>query len=154
MVCEAVDRLGRRLADTADLQDTLAFNGIRLFTPSLGEITTIHVAIKGMMAQVALKDLGEKTKRGQLGRVLQGRIPSGLAFGYRAVPDAMNGGDRQIDPDEASVVRRIFRDYAVGKTTLRSTGAFNRARNLVRITRPETSEFAQETRSIQRHRRF
>ena len=72
VVCEAIDRLGRRLADTADLQDQLAFHGIGLFTPSLGEITQIHVAVMGMMAQMALKDLGEKTKRGQLGRILKG----------------------------------------------------------------------------------
>lgn len=56
VVCEAVDRLGRRLADTADLQDTRAFHGIRLFTPGFGEITAMHVAIMGMMAQMALKD--------------------------------------------------------------------------------------------------
>jgi hypothetical protein len=27
---------------------------------------------------MALKDLGEKNKRGQLGRVLKGRIPAGI----------------------------------------------------------------------------
>ncbi len=46
VVCEAVDRLGRRLADTADLPDTLTFCGIRLFTQSLGEIT----AVRGRLA--------------------------------------------------------------------------------------------------------
>jgi DNA invertase Pin-like site-specific DNA recombinase len=30
VICEAIDRLGRRLADTADLQDQLAFQGTRL----------------------------------------------------------------------------------------------------------------------------
>src|SRR5687767_2341024 len=35
VVCEAVDRLGRRLADTADLQDTLSFLKIQLYTPSM-----------------------------------------------------------------------------------------------------------------------
>ena len=39
-ICEAIDRLGRRLADTADLQDQLTFLRIRLYTPSLGEITS------------------------------------------------------------------------------------------------------------------
>ena len=47
VICEAVDRLGRRLADTADLQDTLAFHRLRLFTPSLGEVTPIHVGVHG-----------------------------------------------------------------------------------------------------------
>ena len=83
VLCEAVDRLGRRLADTADLQDRLAFHGVKLFTPSLGEVTQIHVAVMGMMAQMALKDLGEKTRRGQLGRVLKGKSAGGLAYGYR-----------------------------------------------------------------------
>jgi site-specific DNA recombinase len=46
----------------------------------------------GMMAQMALKDLGEKTKRGQLGRVLKGRIPAGIAYGYKtAAGDGQRG---------------------------------------------------------------
>jgi DNA invertase Pin-like site-specific DNA recombinase len=117
VICEAIDRLGRRLADTADLQDQLAFQGIRLYTPSIGEITHIHVAVMGMMAQMALKDLGEKTKRGQLGRVLKGRVPAGIAYGYKAVDDAVDGrGARTIDPEAASVVRRIFKEFANGKS--------------------------------------
>ncbi len=128
VVCEAVDRLGRRLADTADLQDTLTFYGIRLFTPGLGEITTIHVAVMGMMAQMALKDLGEKTKRGQLGRVLKGKVPAGIAYGYRAKAssDGDGRGDRLIDDTEAEVVRRIFADYAAGQTPEAIAKALNR----------------------------
>ena len=117
VICEAIDRLGRRLADTADLQDQLAFHKIRLFTPSIGEITTIHIAVMGMMAQIALKDLGEKTKRGQMGRVLKGRIPAGISYGYRAISSEDNdGGAREIIPEEASIIKRIFSEYANGKT--------------------------------------
>ena len=117
VICEAVDRLGRRLADTADLQDRLAFYGVRLFTPSLGEVTPIHVAVMGMMAQMALKDLGEKTRRGQLGRVLKGKVAGGLAYGYRIAPDGDGGrGARAIDPGEAEVVGRIFREFGAGKS--------------------------------------
>jgi site-specific DNA recombinase len=116
VVCEAVDRLGRRLADTANLHDTLAFHGIRLFTPQLGEITAMHIGIMGMMAQLALKDLGEKTRRGQLGRVLKGKIAGGLAYGYRIVAASDGRGGRAIDVVEAAVVERIFRAYAAGKS--------------------------------------
>ena len=117
VVCEALDRLGRRLADTADLQDQLAFHKIKLFTPSLGEITPIHVAVMGMMAQMAIKDLGEKTKRGQLGRVLNGRIPAGISYGYKAITtDPNDRGGRIINETEAAIVRQVFRDYAEGKT--------------------------------------
>jgi DNA invertase Pin-like site-specific DNA recombinase len=44
---------------------------------------TIHVAAMGMMAQMALKDLGEKTRRGQLNRVLKEKRAGGLAYSYR-----------------------------------------------------------------------
>lgn len=83
VICGAVDRLGRRLADTADLQVRLAFHSVKLFTPTLGEITQFYVAVMGMMAQMALKDFGEKTRRGQLGRVLKGKSAGGRAYGYR-----------------------------------------------------------------------
>ena len=116
VICEAIDRLGRRLADTADLQDQLVFHRIRLHTPSLGEITPIHVAVMGMMAQLGLKDLAEKTRRGQLGRVLKGRIPAGLAYGYRSLGSGEDdGGRREVVPAEAAIVRRIFEEYAHGK---------------------------------------
>ena len=116
VICEAIDRLGRRLADTADLQDQLAFHKVRLFTPSLGEITQIHVAVMGMMAQMALKDLGEKTKRGQLGRVLKGKSAGGLAYGYRIIQGADDDKDKKIEPTEAQIVQRIFSEYATGKS--------------------------------------
>ena len=114
-VCEAVDRLGRRLADTADLHDRLAFHGIKLHAPSMGEITQIHVAVMGMMAQLALKDLGEKTKRGQLGRILKGKVAGGLGYGYR-VRSGDEPGQRAIVEHEADIVRRVHREFADGKS--------------------------------------
>jgi site-specific DNA recombinase len=142
VICEAIDRLGRRLADTSDLQDQLAFYKIKLFTPSLGEITTIHIAVMGMMAQMALKDLGEKTKRGQMGRVRKGRIPAGIAYGYRAIASSDNdGGAREIVPEEASVVRRIFTEYASGKTP----EAIARDLNKEDVSGPEGREWSNTT---------
>jgi DNA invertase Pin-like site-specific DNA recombinase len=116
LICEALDRLGRKLADIADLHDRLSFWGIKIHTVAAGPITQIHVAMLGAMAQLYLSDLREKVWRGQLGRARQGRIPGGLAYGYKVigVQDASGGGRRQIDEAEAAVVRRIFRDYAAG----------------------------------------
>lgn len=37
--------VGMRSTDTADRQDRLSFHGVKLFTPSLGEVAQIHVAI-------------------------------------------------------------------------------------------------------------
>ena len=60
-----------------------------------------------------------KTKRGLEGRIRQGKSAGGISYGYKVVRDArpdgtMSAGDRVIDPDEASVVGRIFLAYAHG----------------------------------------
>ena len=91
IVVEALDRLSRKLADVADLHDQLTFLGIRLHAVNVGEITPIHAAVLGMMAQAYLRDLGEKTKRGQLGRALKGKIPGGKAYGYDVLPAGADG---------------------------------------------------------------
>ena len=123
IVCEALDRMGRKLSDVADLHDRLQFHGIALHAVNLGPITTMHVGLLGTMAQLYLSDLKDKTKRGQLGRALAGKIPGGKAYGY----DLIDGktGERLINPAEAAIVRRIFRDYAGGKSPRAIAKALN-----------------------------
>jgi site-specific DNA recombinase len=116
VVVEALDRLGRKLADVADLHDRCNFAGVKLFAVNVGEITAMHVGMLGTMAQLFLADLREKTWRGQLGRALQGRAPGGKAYGYDVVDGGSKGvtGERRINEAEAAVVRRIFREFAEG----------------------------------------
>jgi site-specific DNA recombinase len=116
LVCEALDRLGRKLADIADLHDRLSFRGIKIHTVATGAVTQLHIGMLGTMAQLYLSDLREKVWRGQLGRARQGRIPGGVAYGYDVVAerDASGGGRRIINDAEAAIVRRIFQDYAAG----------------------------------------
>ncbi len=115
IIIEALDRLSRKLADVADLHDRLTFLGIRLHAVNAGEITAMHAGVLGMMAQAYSKDLGEKTKRGQLGRALKGKIPGGKAYGYDVLPAGIDGaGERRINAVEAAVVVRIFELFAAG----------------------------------------
>ena len=84
-----------------------------------GEISELHVGLKGTMNALFLKDLAAKTHRGIRGRVEEGKSGGGLCYGYRVVKqlDARGDpirGDREIDEAEANVVRRILRDYAEG----------------------------------------
>ena len=119
VICEAVDRLGRKLADVADLFDRLSFYGIALHTTGAGLLTTMHV---GIMATMQLTDLRDKTKCGQFGRARAGRIPGGLAYGYDvvpAVPGSKEAGERRINPKQGAVVQRIFRAFAAGHSPRR-----------------------------------
>jgi len=113
VIVEAVDRLARKLADIAGVHDELSFHRASLHAVNVGAITTMHVGMLGTMAQIFLSDLRSKTKRGQLGRVLQGKSAAGKAFGYDVIEGVERGG-RTINQGEAKIVERIFSMFASG----------------------------------------
>jgi site-specific DNA recombinase len=110
--------LMRDALNTAGLFKRLTFAGVNVVTLAEGDITHLHVGLKGTMNALFLKDLADKTRRGLRARVELGKSGGGLCYGYK-VTRAMHDrvavtGDREIVPAEAEVIRRIFRDYAAG----------------------------------------
>jgi site-specific DNA recombinase len=121
VMAEAIDRISRDQADVATLFKHLRFAGVPIVTLAEGEISELHVGLKGTMNALFLKDLAMKTHRGLRGRVEKGKAGGGLCYGYRVVKklDASGEpirGDREIVPEEADIVRRIFREFASGKS--------------------------------------
>ena len=122
VVAESLDRLSRDQEHVAGLYKQLSFHDVLLITIGEGEISELHVGLKGAMSALYLKDLAQKTRRGLEGRVRQGRSAGGLSYGYRVVrtvgPDgAPTTGEREIDRNEADVVHRIFAYFAGGKSS-------------------------------------
>src|SRR5262245_51823460 len=74
VIAEALDRLSRDQEDIAALYKHLAFAGVQLITLAEGEISELHVGLKGTMNALFLKDLALKVRRGLEGRVRQGSI--------------------------------------------------------------------------------
>ena len=127
IVTESLDRLSRSQADIAALYEKLTFHGTRIETLADGAVSEIHVGLKGTMSALFLKDLAQKTRRGQIGRVKAGRIPGGKSYGYDIVKDASEErGRRTINDGEAEIVRRIFGQYADGKGPLAIVADLNR----------------------------
>lgn len=119
VLAEATDRISRHQGDSYEIRERLSFARCRLFTLSDGEVTDISGTFKGLMDAQFRKELGAKIKRGQRGTVKSGRIPAGIAFGYRVANRIDTSGRairglREIDPEQADIVRRIFREYAAG----------------------------------------
>lgn len=130
VLAEAMDRLSRDQEDIAGLFKRMAYGDVKIITLSEGEVTQLHVGLKGTMNALFLKDLADKTRRGLRGRVEQGKSGGGNSYGYTVVKqfDAHGEavrGDRQIDPDQAKIVRRIFEDYAAGKSAKRIATELN-----------------------------
>jgi DNA invertase Pin-like site-specific DNA recombinase len=96
-----------------------------------GEISELHVSLKGTMNALFLKDLAQKTRRGQRGRVEAGKIPGGNSYGYQIVRRVLDDGsvatgERESDPEQAAIIRRIFKEYAEGMTPRRIAARLNR----------------------------
>lgn len=68
------------------------------------------VGLMGIVAEQFSRDLKDKVKRGQRGRVLDGKAAGGVGYGYCVGAP----GERSIDPEQALVVNRIFSMYADG----------------------------------------
>ena len=130
VVAEALDRLSRDQEDIAGLYKQLSFSDVTLVTLSEGEINELHVGLKGTMNALFLKDLADKTRRGLEGRVRSGRSGGGLCYGYDVVKERNAAGEpvrgnRSINAEEASIVRRIFEDFAAGYSPKRIAHALN-----------------------------
>ncbi len=121
VLAEALDRLSRDQADVATLYKHMQFAGVKLMTLAEGEISELHVGLKGTMNALFLKDLAKKTHRGQRGRIEKGFSASSVAYGYKKVrrltsEGELVRGERTVDDAEALIVNRIFREYASGKS--------------------------------------
>jgi site-specific DNA recombinase len=114
VVVESLDRISRDQADLAMVFKKLKFHDIAIRTVNEGETTDIHVGLRGMFGAMFLKDLAAKVKRGHNGRVLEGKFPGSLTYGYDKVLG--KPGERVINQEQATVVRRIFKEYAEGQT--------------------------------------
>jgi site-specific DNA recombinase len=105
----------------ATLFKHLRFAGVQIVTLAEGEISELHVGLKGTMNALFLKDLAAKTHRGLRGRVEKGRAGGGLCYGYDVVKRVDSEGEpvrgeRKINEAEAVIVRRIFREFAAGRS--------------------------------------
>lgn len=119
LLAESLDRLSRDQEDVAAIYKRLTHAGVTITTLAEGVINELHIGLKGTMNALYLKDLAEKTRRGQRGRVEAGKIPGGNSYGYRIVrhmreDGTISTGEREINEAEACTVRRIFEDYAAG----------------------------------------
>ncbi len=118
VLAEALDRFSRDQEDTAGLFKRLTFAGVGIVTLAEGDITFLHIGLKGTMNAMFLKELADKTRRGLRGRVELGKSGGGVCFGYRIVRTFKDGvvstGEREVVPEEADIIRRIFKDYIAG----------------------------------------
>ena len=119
VVCEALDRLSRSQADVAAVFEDLRFHGVGIRTLAEGEVSELHVGLKGTMNALQLQEIGRKTRRGLQGVARSGRHTGGRVYGYTIRREFDASGEpirglRDVHPGEAPIVQEIHRRYAAG----------------------------------------
>lgn len=110
LLAEDQDRFARNLEHQAHVFNRLKRLGIRLATLSTDSVTLVDTALRGLMAELFLDNLSQKTRRGMHSNAEKGLATGSRTFGYRSAP----GGAMAIVEAEAEVVRRVFRRWVEG----------------------------------------
>ncbi|WP_425493171.1 recombinase family protein [Dyella lutea] len=129
ILVDDLSRFGRDKEELGMVIKRLRFRGVRLIGVSDGVDTArknhkLDTGLRGLMSELYLDDLAEKTHRGLTGRALAGASAGGLPYGYRALGD----GQREIDEAQAAVVRRIYAEYIDGRSPREIAAALNSER--------------------------
>lgn len=113
VLVEQTDRLSRKRADLFWLADEFKFAEIKIYTPS-GEVSDLQLTFDGHQNEDFIAKLAARVKSGHDAIAREGLIPGAAAYGYDCVD--RQPGAKVINEHEAEVVRRIFAEYASGKS--------------------------------------
>jgi site-specific DNA recombinase len=122
----------------------LKFYGVQIFFVSDGidgaqSSSQLLVTIYAGVGEQDLEYIAKTTHRGLEGQAKKGFNTGGKVYGYTSVPVYSGDKDRygnpvaaayemKINPKEAAVVRRIFEEYAAGKSPREIVKQFNKER--------------------------
>jgi DNA invertase Pin-like site-specific DNA recombinase len=122
VLVEEQDRLARKLEHDAHIFNRLKYVGVGIATLQTDRIGIMDVALKGLMNELYIDVLSDKTKRGMHSNAEKGLATGSRLYGYLSQP----GGAQEIVPEEADVIRMIFALYGEGLTGREIADLLNR----------------------------
>ena len=129
VIAYTLDRLSRDPVHFIILQDELEKDGVELIlvteTVDSSDLGKLILHIKGFAAKLEAEKIKERTKRGRMQRLREGKLPHGLGKGMLGYDwDSVNKV-RKINDYEARLVLRIFNMMAEGNTCFRIARVLN-----------------------------
>ena len=122
IVAHAVDRLSRSQNHIGILLDELERHVVKIETvtePFEASATgRFIVQARAFTAEVEREKIAERTMRGKRETARRGRIPQGTGRGIYGYHLIEGNGRREVNFDQAEVVRSIFADFAAGAASL------------------------------------
>lgn len=142
IVVDDLSRISRSNYQMLTLVLKFQYNQIKLISVSDGIITDdenskLGIHIRGLMNELYLDDLRKKTMRGLEGQKLRGFSAGEWVYGYKSHPvgdlkldkkgrPKYEGMVHKINPEEAEIVKRIYREFIEGKSITRIVIDLNR----------------------------
>ena len=123
LIVEGLDRLSREIGEAETIVKRLEHRGVRIIGTADGYDSStkgrkVMRVARGLVNELYLDDLREKTHRGLAGQFDRGFHAGGRTYGYTTAPDDDGRGRRMaIHDTEAAVVRWIFEQFADGHST-------------------------------------
>ena len=129
ILAESLDRFSRAPDNLYYIFKMANFHHAETRTVQEKVVTSMMISWKGGMAALYREQMQGSIKRGQEGNIRVGKAAGNTPYGYsiKSFNDAgePERGLREIRPDQAEVVRRIYTDYAAGVPVARIVRALN-----------------------------
>ena len=132
VLVDDLSRLARNTLLLLSVLEELRFHGIRVVSVADGldtddENATVGIQVRGVFNELQLMDLRKKTLRGQIGQKQRGFVVGEATYGYRSVAVGEVRMDKKgrprpqgykmtVDPREAAVILRVFKEFAAGRS--------------------------------------
>ena len=120
LIVEGLDRMSREIGEAETIVKRLEYRGIRIIGTADGYDSNtkgrkVMRVARGLVNELYLDDLREKTHRGLAGQFERGFNAGGRTYGYTSVA-AEDGQSRRmvIAEGEATLVRWVFEQFAEG----------------------------------------
>jgi len=133
VVVDDLSRLSRSNHQMLTLVLKFNYYQVKLISVSDGIVTDdenskLGIQMRGLINELYLDDLGKKTMRGLEGQKLRGFSAGENVYGYSSKPVGelrldkrgkakYEGKVHKINPEEAEVIKRIFKEFIDGKST-------------------------------------
>jgi site-specific DNA recombinase len=121
LIVEGLDRLSREIGEAETMVKRLEHRGVRIIGTADGydsraQGRKIMRIARGLVNELYLDDLREKTHRGLAGNFDRGMSAGGRTYGYRTEDAGPAGRRMVVDADEARIVHELFERFADGES--------------------------------------
>jgi len=144
VVVDDLSRLSRSNHQMLTLVLKFNYYQVKLISVSDGIVTDdenskLGIQMRGLINELYLDDLRKKTMRGLEGQKLRGFSAGEHVYGYNTQPvgelklnkkgqSKYEGMKHKINPDEADIVRRIYKEFVDGKSLAKIVKGLNEGR--------------------------